>query len=58
MTLTNCKRIKEIDENMVQVETPKLIVTVFGKDLRTNEFLSGGMEVYGTIESVEFTQKK
>ncbi|GHU52411.1 hypothetical protein FACS1894132_01990 [Clostridia bacterium] len=56
--ITDCRRIIECDEVMVRFETSKLLITIFGKNLRINDFLSGGLEVYGEIESIEMRGHK
>jgi hypothetical protein len=58
LTITDCTRILGFDEVMVRVETHKFTVSVFGKDLRVNDYLSGGIVVHGNIENIEFNKTK
>jgi hypothetical protein len=56
--VTDCKKILEYDEIMVRFQTGKLTVTITGQNLRVNDFLSGGLEVYGKIESIEMSERR
>lgn len=51
---TPCKRLLECSEMLVQLQTAKHSIAVWGQNLTATDFGAEGLHVEGTIASIEF----
>jgi len=57
VTLENCTRIEEYNEVFVQVVSGSLIIQIWGNNLRSYDFNTGGLMVRGKINRIEFSER-
>ncbi|MGN1041237.1 MAG: YabP/YqfC family sporulation protein [Acutalibacteraceae bacterium] len=55
MVIEGCKQIDEYDENVVKVKTPKMDISVFGRNIEIQCLNSDSLIISGVICSVEFS---
>lgn len=55
--IDNCTGIGEYNDVLVQVDSGKLRIKIWGKGLRADDYRSGGLEVHGKIEQIEFIER-
>lgn len=55
MVIEGCKQIDEYDENVVKLKTPKMDISVFGRNIEIQCLNSDSLIISGIICSVEFS---
>lgn len=55
MVIEGCKQIDEYDENVVKVKTPKMDISVFGRNIEIQCLNSDSLIISGVICYVEFS---
>jgi sporulation protein YqfC len=55
--IENCKKILEYNDIYLKIMTSNLIVEIWGKDLKINNYGTDGIVVSGRIDSIEFTKR-
>ena len=56
LEIEGCKKIIEYDENLIIIMLEKILLKVYGTELKTSCFSSGYVTIYGKITSLEFEE--
>ncbi len=58
LIIDNCRRIEEYNEVYMRLISGGLYISIHGSDLRAFDFRTGGLVIRGSIEKIEFTERR
>ena len=58
LIIDNCRRIEEYNEVYMRLVSGGLYISIHGNDLRAFDFRTGGLVIRGSIEKIEFTERR
>lgn len=57
LILENCRRIEECSDVLMSLACGKLLIHIWGKDLRAFDYKTGGLVIRGKISQIELEER-
>lgn len=58
LVVENCQRIEECSEVYMSLSSGKLLVQIWGSDLRAFDYNTGGLVIRGKISQIELEERR